>query len=199
MKTLDVGCGDRGQGDVNLDVVRTKDCNVIGDACFLPFRHNCFDNLIAQHVLEHLMKPNKGLHEIIRVLKPYGVATIIVPKPFFINNSFAKLMVFLLNLPLSLFPDRLKPLFKSLRRLKKGTRMRHKGVITRAYMEKQAKKIGFEILEFTEMEDILYCFFQGRKRQKLGKLFEFKPRIFGSYKIKCQKLKTSFNHSTGTT
>lgn len=190
MKTLDVGCGDRGKGNVNLDAVRTKDCNIIGDACFLPFRHNCFDNLIAQMVLEHLADPSQGLYEFMRVLKPNGTATMIIPKPWFTNNSRFHLIRFILNLPITLFPQFLKHLFMASRRLKREPRMRHKSIITRAYMEQQAQKIGFEIIEFTEMEDLFYFYFPRRilkKWQKFRKLFKFKPKLYDSHKIVCQK------------
>jgi ubiquinone/menaquinone biosynthesis C-methylase UbiE len=187
MKTLDVGCGDRGQGDVNLDVVRTKDCNIIGDTSFLPFRDNCFNNLVAQALLEHLENPTQGLREFMRVLKPNGTVMMIVPKPWLTNNSRFLLIRFILNLPITLFPQFLKNNFKSLRRLKKEPRMRHKSIITKTYMEQQAQKIGFQIIEFTEMEDLFYYYFPRRKRQKLRKLFQFKPKLYHCHKIVCQK------------
>ena len=190
LTTIDIGCGVHAQGDVNLDVVYTKNCNLVGDACFLPFRHNCFDNLIAQMVLEHLANPSQGLCEFMRVLKPNGTATMIVPKPWFTNNSRFHLIRFILNLPITLFPQFLKHEFMALRRLKREPRMRHKAVITRAYMEQQAKKIGFKVIEFTEMEDLFYFYFTKKilkKWQKFRKLFQFKPKLYDSHKIVCQK------------
>lgn len=190
LTTIDVGCGVNAQGDVNLDTARTTDCNIVGDACFLPFRDRCFNNLIAQMVLEHLGNPNQGLYEFMRVLKPNGTATLIVPKPWFTNNSRFHLVRFVLNLPITLFPQFLKHIFTASRRLRREPRMRHKAIITRGYMEQQAKKIGFKIVEFTEMEDLFYFYFTKRilrKWRKIRKLFQFKPRLYDSHKIVCQK------------
>ena len=183
MKTLDVGCGDRGKGDVNLDVVRTKDCNIIGNACSLPFQDSCFNHLIAQALLEHLENPTQALREFMRVLKPNGTAMMIVPKPWLTNNSRFHLIRFILNLPITLFPQFLKHEFMALRRLKREPRMRHKAIITRAYMEQQAQKIRFAIKEFTEMEDLFYYYFPRRKRQRLRKLFQSKPKLYHCHKI----------------
>lgn len=187
---LDVGCGDFCRGDICLDVVKTKDCNILGDACSLPFQNNCFDHLIAQALLEHLENPTEGLREFMRVLKPNGTATIIVPKPWFTNNSRFYFVRFMLNLPLSLFPPFLNHEFMSLRRLKRERRMQHKSVISQAYMEKQARKLSFKILQYIEIED-LFCFYFPRrllrKYGKLRKLFKFKPKLYDAHKIVCQK------------
>lgn len=190
MKTLDVGCGDRGQGDVNLDVVRTKDCDIIGNACFLPFQDNCFNHLIAQALLEHLENPTLALREFMRVLKPNGTCMMIVPTPWFTNNSRFHLVRFILNLPITFFPQFMKHLFMASRRLKREPRMRHKSIITRAYMKQQAQKIGFEVTEFTGMEDVFYYYFPRRilrKSQKLRTIFQFKPKLYDCHKIICQK------------
>lgn len=187
LTTIDIGCGIHAQGDVNLDVVRTKDCDIIGDACSLPFPDNCFNHLIAQALLEHLDNPTQGLHEFFRVLRPKGTAMMIVPKPWLTNNNLFLLVRFLLNLPITLFPQFLKQEFTSLRKLKKEPRMRHKSIITRAYMEQQAQRIGFKIIEFTEMEDLFYYYFPRKKRRKLRKLFQFKPKLHHCHKIVCQK------------
>ena len=49
------------------------------DATSLPYKDNHFDRLIATHVLEHLQKPQKILQEWVRVLKPGGVLSLILP------------------------------------------------------------------------------------------------------------------------
>lgn len=190
LTTIDVGCGVNAQGDVNLDAVRTKDCNLVGDACFLPFRDNCFNNLIAQAVLEHLNNPTQAMKEFVRILEPKGTAKLIVPKPFFTNNSFSHFVRFILNLPISLFPFFLRYEFMALRRLKREPRMRHKAVIRKEYIEIMSNKIGFRILEFTEMENVIYCWFPRRvlrKHPTLQKLFSFIPKIYWCSKIICQK------------
>ena len=49
------------------------------DATRLSFHENTFDRVIAAHVLEHLYKPHEVLHEWVRVLKPGGVLTLVLP------------------------------------------------------------------------------------------------------------------------
>src|SRR5271156_169430 len=43
-----------------------------GDADDLPFRHECFDAVIATYVLEHAVEPMVALQEMCRVVKPHG-------------------------------------------------------------------------------------------------------------------------------
>ncbi len=45
----------------------------------LPFRDESFDLITAKHTLEHVRTPRQALLELVRVLKPGGVAMIIVP------------------------------------------------------------------------------------------------------------------------
>lgn len=45
----------------------------------LPFEDNSFDRLIATHVLEHVPMPHEALEEWVRVLKPGGVLSLILP------------------------------------------------------------------------------------------------------------------------
>ncbi len=45
----------------------------------LPFRDGSFDVVTAKHTLEHVRVPRDGLAEVVRVLKPGGVAFIVVP------------------------------------------------------------------------------------------------------------------------
>lgn len=188
---LDVGCGDYCRGDVCFDITKTKECNIVGDASSLPFQNNCFEDLIAQALLEHLENPTQALEQFIRVLKPNGTVTMIIPKPWFTNNSRFHLVRFFLNLPMTLSPKFLRFEFMSLRRLKTERRMQHKRVITRRYIEQQADKLGFEIMEFKEIEDIFFSYFQGRKRQKLARLFQFKPKLYDCHKIVLKKNKFS--------
>lgn len=85
---LDVGCGHRPQGDVNVDlfpeptVHRCADQRVnddVGlhvheipnfikaDACHLPFRDNAFKSSYTWHLIEHLVDPEAFLRELMRV------------------------------------------------------------------------------------------------------------------------------------
>jgi len=45
----------------------------------LPFRDESFDIVTAKHTLEHVRTPRKAFSEIARVLRPGGVALIVVP------------------------------------------------------------------------------------------------------------------------
>lgn len=49
------------------------------DGATLPFVDNSFDRLIATHVLEHIPSPHIAVEEWVRVLKPGGVLSIILP------------------------------------------------------------------------------------------------------------------------
>jgi ubiquinone/menaquinone biosynthesis C-methylase UbiE len=51
----------------------------IEDAANLSFADNSFDRVIAAHVLEHLYQPHVVLREWVRVLKPGGVLTLVLP------------------------------------------------------------------------------------------------------------------------
>jgi ubiquinone/menaquinone biosynthesis C-methylase UbiE len=80
---LDIGCGDRAKGDVNLDVAKARTNSffeskrimntamipnfVCADANYLPFRNNCFEKVLCHHTLEHLKNPVQALKEMDRV------------------------------------------------------------------------------------------------------------------------------------
>lgn len=49
------------------------------DATALSFADNSFDRVIAAHVLEHLYKPHEVLREWVRVLKPGGTLSLVLP------------------------------------------------------------------------------------------------------------------------
>jgi SAM-dependent methyltransferase len=73
-KILDVGCGGKPQGDVNLDLYDSDNPHtsqkikpleipnfVIGDARHLPFQAKTFDTVVCRHTLKHLIAPAKAL------------------------------------------------------------------------------------------------------------------------------------------
>ena len=66
---LDVGCGDKPRGDVNIDLAHNRSAfNFIrSDAQHLPFRDKTFKTTYVLTVLEHLNKPYDALREIFRV------------------------------------------------------------------------------------------------------------------------------------
>ena len=81
MKVLDVGCGDRPTGDVNLDLFyygKWKNF-VVGEAHHLPFKNKVFDKVYSKHCLEHIENPLKFFEEAIRVLKNGGLLECIYP------------------------------------------------------------------------------------------------------------------------
>lgn len=67
---LDIGIGPKG-----LDWVQ-------GDFQALPFRSECFDMVVASHVLEHCENPARALLETRRVLKRGGGLRLWVPNVF---------------------------------------------------------------------------------------------------------------------
>ncbi|MEM0385482.1 MAG: class I SAM-dependent methyltransferase [Nitrososphaeria archaeon] len=76
---LNIGCGCSFDGDVRLDIKRTKAVNIVADAHFLPFKDQSFSEIICTEVLEHLESPIKALKEMRRVLKNNGVIVVTVP------------------------------------------------------------------------------------------------------------------------
>lgn len=83
---LDVGCGNRPTGDVNVDLyineetlhldtlnrpklVESKNTKnpVKADAHYLPFKDGSFGEVYSNHVLEHLENPTQALREMLRV------------------------------------------------------------------------------------------------------------------------------------
>jgi hypothetical protein len=85
---LDVGCGHRPEGDVNVDLFigatphrssnqyETDDYSlnadnipnlVCADACHLPFQNNIFNECYSSHTIEHVRNPLEMLKEMVRV------------------------------------------------------------------------------------------------------------------------------------
>lgn len=67
----------------NIDYT-TTDLNspladVKADICALPFEDNTYDLIICNHVLEHIPDDLKAMSELLRVLKPGGLAILQVP------------------------------------------------------------------------------------------------------------------------
>lgn len=108
---LEIGCGNRARGDVNLDVRRTSACNLIASAEYLPLKNNVFSLIFCSQVLEHLDSPQTALKEINRVLSGKGIARIDVPNGVYTNNIYWLFLRFILNLPFFLRPRKIKWLF----------------------------------------------------------------------------------------
>ncbi|MCR6692460.1 MAG: class I SAM-dependent methyltransferase [archaeon YNP-LCB-003-016] len=52
---LDIGCGEKKRpGMIGLDIKRTANVDIIGDARYLPFKDSCFDKIYSSHMIEHI-------------------------------------------------------------------------------------------------------------------------------------------------
>lgn len=99
-KVLDIGCGSRPHGSVNLDLglganshhkfdydVKAIPNFTRGALPDLPYRSRAFDCVFCSHTLEHIPEPLKALREIARVSSKYAI--LIVPNnPVF--NEFGE-------------------------------------------------------------------------------------------------------------
>jgi len=63
---LDVGCGYRPTGDVNVDI-NSPYADMICDAAYLPFKDEAFTEVFSGDVIEHCSDPAKMLEEMLRV------------------------------------------------------------------------------------------------------------------------------------
>jgi len=89
---LDIGCGSRPHGDVNVDAMFADDewkgqvdsrltpNFVKADAAHLPFKDKCFQEVFSSHLLEHVKDEGAVLDEMRRVSK--DVVRIVVPVEF---------------------------------------------------------------------------------------------------------------------
>jgi predicted SAM-dependent methyltransferase len=67
---LDVGCGERKRGDINVDIKEEVKPDIVCDIHFLPFKNKQFDTVYCYHVLEHKgVNPIKAIKELQRVCK----------------------------------------------------------------------------------------------------------------------------------
>jgi ubiquinone/menaquinone biosynthesis C-methylase UbiE len=93
MLALDVGCGNKPRGDINVDkyrytnetenqnprkYVKTR-CNVIATGEYLPFKDKTFDLVMSIHSIEHSSHPKDFLLELKRVCKEKGKIKIECP------------------------------------------------------------------------------------------------------------------------
>jgi len=73
---LDVGCGNKPRGDINIDFVKQTVPNFIrADALNLPFRDNVFSHARSYHVIEHVGNPLKMISELKRVASAVEIIT----------------------------------------------------------------------------------------------------------------------------
>jgi ubiquinone/menaquinone biosynthesis C-methylase UbiE len=107
VRLLEAGCGgnpatefldlcerytgiDFSQQGINVSRVALEGCGVphelmVGDICKMPFEDGSFDAVYSAHVLYHIADEDsqrRALEEIARVLRPGGVAVLILANPF---------------------------------------------------------------------------------------------------------------------
>lgn len=96
MLVLDIGSGTpskhhiflKGDNVVHFDINPSAyHLEIIGDACFLPFKNFTFDVVYASHILEHLENPFKAIKEMKAMLKASSKSCVIIKVP---NASFFK-------------------------------------------------------------------------------------------------------------
>jgi ubiquinone/menaquinone biosynthesis C-methylase UbiE len=72
MLILDVGCGNRKMGDINIDIRKEVKPDIVCDIHYLPFRNKIFDLVYCYHVLEHKgINPEKAIKELLRVCNSF--------------------------------------------------------------------------------------------------------------------------------
>ena len=79
---LDLGCGqNKKKGSIGVDLLSSAKPDVMHDLNKFPypFESNTVDYVHMDNVLEHLNEPLDVLGEVHRILKPGGVAKIVVP------------------------------------------------------------------------------------------------------------------------
>lgn len=64
---------------VGIDLMDERFLDAKVDACTLPFADDSFDLMVQFHVLEHIPDDGAAIREMVRVLKPGGVALVQVP------------------------------------------------------------------------------------------------------------------------
>ncbi|MEM2249911.1 MAG: methyltransferase domain-containing protein [Candidatus Bathyarchaeia archaeon] len=82
MLSLDIGCGKLKLGDVNVDISRDVEPDVIADGCHLPFKNWVFGKVFCSEVIEHVENPLLLLREAYRVLMPNGTLVLSTPNPY---------------------------------------------------------------------------------------------------------------------
>jgi len=76
----------------NLDYTTTDlespIADVKADICNLPFKDNCYDVILCNHVLEHIPDDTKAMQELYRVLKPGGMGIFQIPQDLNRETTF---------------------------------------------------------------------------------------------------------------
>lgn len=79
---LNLGSGSvRIPGFTNVDFNAGEDVDVVANVMALPYFDSTVSEIFASHILEHFSYDAPVLNEWVRVLKPGGLITVIVPDP----------------------------------------------------------------------------------------------------------------------
>ncbi|GAA4108488.1 class I SAM-dependent methyltransferase [Aquimarina addita] len=123
--------------------------DVKADICDLPFSSNTYDVIFCNHVLEHIPDDTKAMKEILRILKPEGMAILQIPQDLDRASTFED-----------------NSITDAKERAKIFGQYDHVRVYGRDYFDK-LRSIGFKVeeVDFTKMlsseEVIKYCLAPG--------------------------------------
>ncbi|MCC6563698.1 class I SAM-dependent methyltransferase [Candidatus Uhrbacteria bacterium] len=86
---LNLGSGptNLGANCINVDLYAFPNVHVLAQGNRLPFKNGCFDAVVCDQVLEHVADPYGVARELMRVLKPGGLAYVGVPFVFPLHPS----------------------------------------------------------------------------------------------------------------
>lgn len=180
-KILDVGVGENPKGNINVDIVKTRFCNVIADIQYLPFKDRVFDRVFCLSVLEHVADPVLAIQELSRVLKIHGIAEIGFPRGILTNLPLYRFVELFVNFPFSFRPSALSRLYRSM----KGHKNQDPRWYHKHYIPLKLISDHFKILKIGEYGDIFYSILN---RGNKSRLFKNKPQWNTSYYITCIKL-----------
>ncbi len=147
MKILDVGCGDRPKGDVNVDLFFYMKCEnfIVAEAHHLPFKNSVFEIVYSKHCLEHLKNPLNFFKEAKRILKNGGTLECVYPTDTMLTK---KTIHNLLNLHWS-------SAFKWKAKLTGGDKINyggHKWQLPNERVHKLLHKAGFKEVNFQKIK-----------------------------------------------
>jgi len=180
-EVLDIGCGAKKEGTVNVDINSDVRPNVVCDGHFLPFKNETFDKCILRHMLEHSEEPPQLISECYRILKTNGLIDVTFPN----FASFTVLLEWFKKKPA--YSDDL--IFGN-----KKERMRwqwHKQLCTTITVESLLEQHRFNVQKIVGHPPNI-----GSKRmQFLGKfLVKLFPQRAGNVTILAKKKQLGFNH-----
>lgn len=108
---LDIGCGEgillnhaarRGINSMGVDIssaaaemaktLLLREVVAIADGEKLPFEDQSFDFTTNIGGLEHFLDPEQGLHEMHRILRPGGIALLVLPNSYYLVDIIWKVM-----------------------------------------------------------------------------------------------------------